>query len=212
MKISLKDTRDDLTAQQAGNMLAQMIEESLNLNDRKFTISTKKLLTPGNLEIIYNSEWCRVKFIYSRERPNLPSYDELRVFYGRSHALDKGNFMEWEGQICWCWHDVFDALWFLDGLSPLEAIQYEKENGPLPPLVNGYWESEIGKKLRKEFPPQFTLSCHAMIWMHYKQNLFDLFDVRKSSIWNQYKKFIGEFLILRGTKTYFGQPPKDNIC
>ena len=212
MKTHLKDNRNSLTAQEAGIALAQMVEENLDMKAWKFVPSVKKFLTPGNLEIIYDSEWCRTKFIYSREQPNLPLYDELRVYYGRKHAPDNGDFIDWQGELCWCWHDIFDTLWFLDGISPLDAVLYEKKKGPLPPVVNEFWDSPIGINLRNEFPPHFTLACQAMLWKHYKQNIFKLFDIREPNLWNQYKKFLEEFHKLKGTKTYFRQPPKSKIC
>src|SRR5688572_32797783 len=122
---SLRYNRDKISREEAGSALMQLIAENLNLAKWNFNLTFKNFVTAGNLELIYDSEWCRIRFKYSRERPNLSQYDELYVYYGRLHAPNSDYFMVWQEQRCWCWHDILDSLRFLDGLSPADAVQQE---------------------------------------------------------------------------------------
>ena len=55
--------------------------------------------------IIYDSQWCRVKFSFDHG----DRYDDrahLSVYYGRLHAPSDDSFMVWNDEKCWCWHRV----------------------------------------------------------------------------------------------------------
>jgi hypothetical protein len=211
MKISLK-TRDNISIENAGNALIEMLNQHLELNRWSFLPTYKRFKSVGNLGIIYDSEWCRIKFLYSRDRPDSPRYDELKIYYGRLHAPNEDSYVLWEGLKCWCWHDILNFIRFLDGLSPKEAVEEEKTHGKLPPTVNKFWESALGKRTREEFPPEFNLMLHAMLWNRYGQQLFELFDLRRPDLWVQIQRFQKEFHQLKGSTTHFNLPPQENIC
>jgi hypothetical protein len=196
-------------ADELGEALLQLIEENLDINKWKFSPTHKDFRNKGKLKIIYDSKWCRINFRFSRQR--LRSLDELSVYYGRLHAPNDEDFMNWKGEKCWCWHDVKTVLRFLDGLSPIEAKQQEKELGPLPTVVDNFWHSNQGKKLREEYSPKYTIVLQSAIWNYYGQRFFELFDLRQPRLWNQYRQFSKEFYNLFDRKAIYG-PPYENVC
>jgi hypothetical protein len=137
--------------------------------------------------------------------------DELIIQYGRLHAHTEEPFMEWQGSLCYCWHNVFEPLRFLDGLSPSEVVQQGKIKKETPLIVDNFRKSELGMKLLDEYPPKAALVMHSLIWNHYGQRLFDLFDLRKPNLWDEYRVFIREYYKLLDMKVIYG-PPYENIC
>ena len=99
---------------------------------------TKVLSNPRSTQhLIYDSEWCKVKFPFDSSGDQFDFNTHLHVYYGRLHAPGGDSFMIWNGEKCWCWHRVDDALNFLDGLSPEEAIKVEYR----PQVIEQYRQS-----------------------------------------------------------------------
>jgi hypothetical protein len=192
-----------------GQALLDIIGENLDLKRWNFRLGFTDFVTTSNLVVIYDTGYCRLSFMLSLQQT--PRYDELVISYGRSHARNDEPYMDWHGEKCRCWHYVFDPLRFLDGLSPSEAVHQAKVEKRMPNIVESYRKSELGLRLFNEYPPKAAIVMHSVIWDHYGQKLFDLFDLSKPKLWEEYKVFIREYYKLLGTKASFG-PPYENIC
>jgi len=195
--------------EEVGNALIRLIEENLAVKGWNFRITFTRFANPSDILIIYDSGWCRVSFMFSRQQK--PRLDELSIDYGRLHAPNEEPFMMWEGQQCHCWHNIHYLLRFLDGFSPADAVEHEKAHGPLSRVAENFWQSNQGKKLREEYPPKYAIVLHSLLWEHYGQRLFELLDLRRPDLWEQYRHFNKEYHRLMGTKTIYGPPP-ENIC
>jgi len=182
---------------------------NLDLKKWKFKLSFKDFGHMSYQKVIYDSPFCRLNLSFSRQR--LPKYDELSIFYGRLHAPDDKTFMVWQDQECHCWHANLNYLMFLDGLSSYDAAEQEKNQIYLPPVVLEFRNSTIGKQLREEYPPKYAVIRESFIWQHYGQRLFDLFDLRQTDLWEEYRKFLKEYYELLGMKASYG-PPYENVC
>ncbi len=209
MNLLHKDHDKTESPENLGNAIAGMIEKLMGMKGWGFHKSYIDFTKWGSQKVIYDSEWCRINFIFSRER--LPEYDELSIHYGRLHAHNENPYMDWDGQQCRCWHKYTGALRFLDGLSPSEAMEQVKVYKQLPAVMECYRKSEIGQELLAAYPPKYAIVQQSIIWEHYGTRLFELFDLRRPDLWEEYRKFIKEYHRLMGTKTYYG-PPEENIC
>ena len=119
--------------------------------------------------------------------------------------------MMWQEQNCRCWHNFLDPLRFLDGLTPHEAMKQAKIQKQLPIVVRSFRDSELGRKLLIEYPPKSAIVLQSVLWKHYGQRLFDLFDLRKPDLWHGYQKFLREYYELLGEESSYG-PPYENVC
>jgi hypothetical protein len=59
--------------------------------------------------------------------------------------------------------------------------------------------------------PELTLAMHKSIWKTYGQNLFELFDLRRPDLWEQYRKFLKEYYDIKGRSPNI-HPPLDQVC
>ncbi len=209
MNLLNKDNTHVEDPNELGHALAALLEENLNLQSSGFIQSFTNFTKKSGQLVVYDSKWCRVRFSFSRQR--LPKYDELSIYYGRLHALNEEPFMEWNGEKCHCWHDIWDALRYLDGLSPSDAIQQSKVLKQLPTVAEDFWNSDEGKALRELYPPKYGIVLHSKLWNHYGHRLFELFDLRRPDLWDGYKKFLTEYYRLLGKKVIYG-PPSENVC
>jgi len=180
--------------------VTNLIAHSLPLQDWGFTESAKTDST-----IIYNSQWCRIKFVIEKDITE----DHLHIYYGRLHASDNEQIMEWNGRKCYCWYhhaDIKIALEFLDGVSPQNAYKWRRQ--PLP-LFESYFNSEFAKSI--DNAEERYLKLHAMIWEHYGTRFFELFDLRRPDLWEKYTQFIKEFYKIKGLNPDV-IPSRDQIC
>lgn len=53
---------------------------------------------------------------------------------------------------------------------------------------------------------------HASFWEHYGQRLFELFDLRRPDLWDEYTRFVVEYRRLDGRKPLSGYPSFEKIC
>ena len=182
----------------------QTLEQNLDFNRWGFT---KVFSGVGKFSpiIIYASEACRVMFAWespdTRDRIAI-----IHVYYGRSHAPNNEEIITWNGQKCYCWHDVEKALYFLDGLSPSEAVKNKFKS---PNTIEQFKKSSAEKGWGQ---PEYKAKMHAAIWEHYGQRFFDLFDLRKPSLWKQYSQFVVEYQRLSQEFSLAGYPTPDKVC
>ncbi|MCI0610857.1 MAG: hypothetical protein L0Z71_17580 [Anaerolineae bacterium] len=159
---------------------------------------------PGNL--IYDSEWCRVNFVWG-------GWDQLggnsiSIYYGRLHAPNEKATMTWNGEECHCWHRVELALHLLDRQTP----EYASKMIYTHSLIEQYKQSDIGQSLTgKRRQPEWLVRMHAMIWKRYAPRLFELFDLRRPDLWEQYRQFLKEVYDIKGRSPNI-KPPLDKIC
>ena len=163
--------------------VVDLVTRSLPLSDWGFTESAKM-----DSYVIYNSEWCRIKFVIEKDRAK----DYLHAYYGRLHALDNEWVMKWTGEKYYCWHthpfETQLALEFLDDASPQEA--YKRSQAPLP-FFQDYHNSEFAKSISNI--EERSLKLHSLIWKQYELRFFELFDLRHPNLWKQYLVFLKEY-------------------
>lgn len=182
----------------------EMLEQNL---DFKFHGFTRKFSGLGKFTpiLIYESEVCRVKF--SWQIPDIRDFNEtISISYGRSHAPNDEEIITWRGQKCYCWHDVKKVLFFLDGLS---ANQATGDKFLWPKIIEQFRTSSINKNWKQ---PEYMAKMHEAIWKHYGQRLFEVFDLHKPSLWEQYSQFISEYQKLQAEFSSSGAPTRDKIC
>jgi len=201
-----------------GADLMRIIEEEMDLRRWKFYLSHTTLNDSGGIthrKIIYDSEWCRLRFGYSRRFP--PDDHELYILYGRLHASNEDEIMLWNGEKCYCWHGIgLTHLYFLDGFSPAETLN-SSINGRLPDGIGGFRESDLGRQLRREGGPRYGIVRQSVIWKHYGLRLFELFDLRRPDLWEQYTDYLKEYYRIRDEKAGINgdvlfTPPLYKIC
>jgi hypothetical protein len=146
--------------------------------------------------LIFDSEWCRVKFVWGGWE--LYTGYHMSMDYGRLHAPSDAVSMIWNGEECRCWHGLTGTspvLDFLDGLSPQESSNFHG----LPPAIEQYVQSELWETLDKQKRhPESTARMHALIWERYGTRLFELFDLRRPDLWEQYRQWLRAHYVAKG--------------
>jgi hypothetical protein len=209
MDLRKKDPYNTEESEAVGKAVLQLIERNLQVEQWRFRRTFTNFAKTSSILAIYDSEWCRVSFLVSRGRD--PEDDEVSIEYGRLHAPNEEPFMVWQGEECNCWHHILDALRFLDGLSPLQAMEQARIRNELPRVIAEFRDSPDGQKLLQEYPPEYAVKQEAAIWEHYGIRLFELFDLRRPDLWDEFRAFLREYHRLLGTKTLYG-PPEENVC
>jgi hypothetical protein len=128
--------------------------------------------------------------------------DVLSIQYGRLHAADKEDTILWKRELHHCWHHVSLALCFLDGMSTEDAAKILWNH----PIMTKYKESNAGSQATIE------AGMHAIIWERYGQRLFQLFDLRRPDLWDNYSIFIKQVYEIKGFKHYGYGVPREKIC
>lgn len=197
-------TTDNTQYEDQCQKMIQLAEKFLPLVQWDFKYSER--LVRRNPVVVYNSQWCRVMFSWS----GWDTYggDTIGIYYGRLHASINHAFLSWKGEECYCWHREYEALQYLDGLSPKEAVA---SYGQIK-VRDAFIQSELGKSLsgvRKQ--PEWLIRMHAAIWKYYGERFFELFDLRRPDIWEEYTKFVKEFYKIKGLNSDI-TPPQDQIC
>ena len=187
--------------------VANLVASSLPLSDWGFTESVR-FVSVADPIIIFNSQWCRVKFLIEREMTK----DFLRISYGRLHALDSSWIMHWNGENHYCWHshpfDIRFMLEFLDGTSPQNA--YKRRWTPFP-FFEDYSNSKFAKSI--DSLEERNLKLHSAIWEHYGLRFFELLDLRRPDLWEQYLDFLKEcFKPKNSGSEKDGYPPEHRRC
>jgi hypothetical protein len=195
---------------QKSQELLQLVERFMDLKRWSFQCS---YINYSNMKlpptVIYNSEWCRVKF-YSNGW-DLFGKESIGVYYGRVHASNEKWFIPWHGKNHLCWHSVVEALNFLDGLTPQEAVNL-LPSGEWSRVINQFKVSEVGQRLLSVSDAEWTLGMQSFVWEHYGTRLFELFDLRHPDLWRQYENFIEAYHTINRTSYTRGYPMPDEIC
>jgi hypothetical protein len=170
---------------------------------------------------IFDSEKCRVMFALTAGG-RYQRGPTMSVYYGRLHAPNVGEIIVWNGEECWCWHGwpgVNQALNFLDGLSPQDAVdQMRVKQQPWPDVPQQFMHTEAAKKLMWNgyLTPELWVNMQKVIWAHYGDRLFDLFDLRRPDLWEQYVLFVREYYRIIGrverTRPKGIPSSEDKIC
>lgn len=155
-------------------------------------------------KLIYDSSQCRIAFIWGGWDPT--GGNSLHIRYGRLHALNEKETMLWNGEECRCWHRVEYPLHFLDGRAPAEVAKLNYSHF----IIRPFYEKDLQQKYDRR-QPEWLAEMHLTIWKHYGSQLFDLFDLRRSDFWQQYRQFLQAVYDLAGRKPRPG-PPMDKVC
>ena len=173
-----------LQNQEVAQKLTQLVERLMPLQTWGFKQSAL-FFTKSNYPVaIYDSEQCRVRFLLDQDR----SGNSMFVSYGRLHALNDDEIMNWNGNECYCWHRINMALRFLDGISLSQVVEKQYKR---PQIIEEFELSELAKGTKDE--AERTLFMHASIWEHYGNHLFDLYDLRQPELWERFTQFSDKF-------------------
>jgi hypothetical protein len=187
--------------------LVQILESYMDFEKWGFKQSFYGVAQEFPPSIIYESNECRVRFIWlPADIRDGPDSAALNIKYGRLHASDQQKFMVWDGHNCHCWHNRDIVFNFLDGLSSQEAVEKRYKIPPIKAQFiqqnEGFTGSNIEWGARQE----------SFIWKHYGNRLFDLFDLHRPDLWEQYMLFINECYRLDPGVFNPSAPPPENIC
>ncbi len=188
--------------------LIDFISEYLDFTFYGFQISYQDL-ERHNPYVALDSEWCRVSFRLDIDQ--FPKDDTLKIRYGRLHAPYDQSVIKWQGKSCFCWHRVFHAVYYIDGLSPDEVIENE-DIGKFPQIINKLLKSQQGKQYLETYYPIFQIASHSLLWAKFGKRLFEIFDLRRPELWDRYSQFIKEYYSIRELKPVPGYPNDDEIC
>jgi len=187
-------------------IIMQDIDKFLKPQKRGFELIYSGVVSERYSSILYQSKQCQIRISGMRDRPH--EGVELSFLYGRLHAPIDKDIMDWNNERCWCWHGVH-ALSFLDGLSPADAEKLQH-----PKISQVFYESSKDMGWERS---EYMARLHAMIWEHYDQRLFNLFDVSYPNLWEEYVNFLKEYSRIRQEKgnsseRFEGLPFRYKIC
>jgi hypothetical protein len=189
--------------------LIEKLESVFDFQQWKFQNRYTRVSENALPYVIYSSEWCKVMFALKggdMHRPN-----EMSVYYGRLHAPDDDGPFLLDGEEYRTWHRVNEALYFLDGLSRKEASEKRQVRYEFPDLIQQFRNSELGQKV---LPGGYqtvvgVARLHLSIWEHYGLRLFELFDLRRPDLWDQFVPFISDFHMSLPNVRGFPAPDKN---
>jgi hypothetical protein len=157
---------------------------------------------PGKL--IYDSTTCRVSLIWGGWDPL--GGNNINIRYGRLHAPNEKATMIWTGEECHCWHRFEHVLHFLDGRAPADAVKLSFSH----PITDSFYESEFRQKFHRR-QPEWLARMHAVVWQHYDKRFFELFDLHRPDLWQQYQQFLKRYYDLEGRIPGI-KPSLDKVC
>ena len=157
---------------------------------------------PG--ELIYDSERCRISLVWDGWDPL--DGNSMHIHYGRLHAPSEKTTMFWNGEDSRCWHRVEYPLHFLDKRTPAETAELNYSH----PLKTPFYEDEFRQKFQRH-QLEWTAQMHLTIWQYYGNRLFELFDLRRPDLWQQYRQFLKEVYDIKGRNPAI-KPPLDKVC
>lgn len=155
-------------------------------------------------KLIYDSEICRVSFLWGGWDPL--SGKSINIQYGRLHASNEKAKMIWMGEECHCWHRFEHALHFLDGRTSIDAVRLNFSH----PIIDEFYKPEFREKFRYN-QPEWLARMHEVVWQHYGKRFFELFDLRRPNLWQQYQLFLKEYYDLDGRIPGI-KPSLDKVC
>lgn len=155
-------------------------------------------------KLIFDSERCRVRFTWGGWDSN--GGNSIHIHYGRLHAANEKNTIFWINEECHCWHDIDHPLNLLDGLHPADTLKRYYSH----PITNPFYESEFRKRFERR-QPEWLAEMHLTIWKHYGNRFFELFNIGRPDLWQQYQSHLKEFYDLKGRRLGIN-PPLDKVC
>lgn len=154
-------------------------------------------------KVIYDAEWCRISLIWG-------GWDyagnSIHIRYGRLHAPSEKTIMTWNSEECRCWHDFDYALHFLDKKTAADAAKLDYSH----PITVPFYDEEFQKKFNRR-QPEWLAQMHTTIWRHYGKRFFELFDLRRPDLWEEYRQFLKEVYDIKGRSPRI-KPPLDKVC
>src|SRR5258706_3149015 len=184
----------------------QTLESCMSFGKRGFRQTFYVMAPEFAPSLIYDSDSCRVRFIWLRGDIRDGGYPTMSVRYGRLHALDNHRFILWNEQLSHCWHRIDLALNFLDGMTPQEAVEKRNE---WPTVMDQFIQANKGHNWSHI---EWTARTHAAVWEYYGNRLFGLFDLRYLDLFDQYMLFIKQFYKLNPGPIDPSQPWSERIC
>jgi hypothetical protein len=181
--------------------MTQLAESFLNLTHWDFKESFH---SKNSGDLIYDSPQCRVNLVWGGW--DATDGNTISIYYGRLHAPNEKRTMIWNGDECHCWHRVEHALHFLDGTTPVDAAKLNYSH----PIRAPFYEEEFLQSFRRR-QPEWLVKMHAAIWDQYSKRLFELFDLRRPDLWEDYRQFLKEFYDIKGRSSFI-KPPLDQVC
>lgn len=140
--------------------------------------------------VILDSEWCRVQFFgnWESDYPGQPIQYYVLKFYGRLHAPNESMAIEWKGEKCKCWINIYAnySLEFINYIFPSKSRPSKEE------ILHKLDESKFSDQIH------WTFAVEAEVWKHYAPELFYLFDLRRPELWEQYRAWLKEKYIAEG--------------
>jgi len=186
--------------------MARLAQDFLPLNQWGFTEIHRSM---KDERLIYASQLCQVKFVWSGW--DAQAGNSISIYYGRLHAPADKQRLVWNGEECHCWHDLIGmgaVLDFLDGLTPAESVDQDD----FPQVIEQFRDSELWQKLAgKRRNPELAVRMHGAIWQHYGLRLFELFDLNRPDLWEQYMQFLKQIYDIKGRSSAI-KPPLDKVC
>ena len=171
--------------------LIQPVEQYLDLERWVFKLSYIK--QPRGYVVIYDSNYCRLRCSLSFDPRD--EYDSILTSYARLHAQNEERYLIYQGEKCEAWHSIItDHIGqFLDGMSPRELGQLRNKRIWVPCQAESKFEEEwLDKDLSN---PIWGLMLNQAVWDYYGERLFELFDLRQSELWEEYRQFLQELYI-----------------
>ena len=183
--------------------MAQLAQKYLPLNHWGFKESFR---SNKDERLIFDSQWCRMKFSWSGWE--MYGGNTISTFYGRLHAPRDDVRMKWNEKVCHCWHREELILHFLDQ----RKAEYAAKAIFTHELIEQYKLSDLGQGLAgKRRQPEWLVQMHATIWKNYAPRLFEVFDLRRPDLWEQYQSFVKQVYDIKGRNPAI-VPPPDQIC
>jgi hypothetical protein len=184
-------------------VLIEMLNKHLDFKRWGFKLTHTGILSQYMPYIVYQSNQCQIRIRWDPDRPYVSP--KLDMTYGRLHAPTDQYFMSWNGEECYCWHEIGKILNFLDGLSPSDTSNREFM---VPRKMKSFYEKN--KSLARD-QHEYIIKLHAYIWDSYGQRFFDVFDLHHLDLWNQYIDFLKEYYVNLDKQSKFkGIPPSAN--
>lgn len=195
----------DLLSPEVRSRLVDRLERFLDLGRWGFRLT---YVEPIHGPVIYDSPKCRIECRLSIEREG----DEIAIDYGRRHAPNDGYIIEWKGERCYAWHNLWRlrVTEFLEGLSPEEVVERDRMKLDTPARI-AFVQTERGRSLHGA---DRQVARQAFNWQRYEDRLFSLFDVREAQRWEELRRFVKRYYELRpelSISPLFGIP-RWHIC
>ena len=192
--------------------LIQILERNMNLGYWGVRLKASGVFRHFPPSLIYNSKFCRIRFIWDVPDPRDKFVKSITVKYGRSHTPDDERVMIWKNESCYCWHSIDLAVNFLEGNSPADI-------GVLatPKIMKKYLQPNAQKELGleeldyAERPIELVTKMHSGIWEIYGEQIFELLDLHRPKLWEEYVSYVKEYYLIWGGIPGMS-PPISNIC